>query len=102
MATVKIEINGECYQETAPGDGQYNAFTKALWKIYTSLKKPIPELLDYSVIIPPGGKTDALVHTTITWKFRDHVFKTHGLDADQTEAAIQATEKMLNLIEEKQ
>ena len=102
VATVKIEINGECYQETAPGDGQYNAFTKALWKIYTSLKKPIPELLDYSVIIPPGGKTDALVHTTITWKFRDHVFKTHGLDADQTEAAIQATEKMLNLIEEKQ
>lgn len=102
VATVKIEINGETYQETAPGDGQYNAFTKALWKIYTSLKKPIPELLDYSVIIPPGGKTDALVHTTITWRFRDHVFKTHGLDADQTESAIQATEKMLNLIEEKQ
>lgn len=102
VATVKIEINGETYQETAPGDGQYNAFTRALWKIYTSLKKPIPELLDYSVIIPPGGKTDALVHTTITWRFRDHVFKTHGLDADQTESAIQATEKMLNLIEEKQ
>lgn len=101
LATVKIEIDGETYQETAPGDGQYNAFTKALWKIYTSLKKPIPELLDYSVIIPPGGKTDALVHTTITWKFKDHVFKTHGLDADQTESAIQATEKMLNLIEEK-
>lgn len=101
VATVKIEVEGEVYQTTAPGDGQYDAFSKALWKIYKQLGKPTPELLDYAVIIPPGGKTDALVHTTITWKFKDRVFKTHGLDADQTEAAIQATEKMLNLIEEK-
>ena len=99
VATIKIEIDGEVYQQTAAGDGQYNAFTKALWKIYDTLKKPIPELLDYVVIIPPGGKTDALVHATITWKFKDKVFKTHGLDPDQTEAAIQATIKMLNLIE---
>ena len=99
VATIKIEIDGEVYQQTAAGDGQYNAFTKALWKIYDSLKKPIPELLDYVVIIPPGGKTDALVHATITWKFKEKVFKTHGLDPDQTEAAIQATMKMLNLIE---
>lgn len=99
VATVKIEIDGEMYQQTAAGDGQYNAFTKALWRIYTNLKKPIPELVDYVVIIPPGGKTDALVHTTITWKFSDRIFKTHGLDADQTEAAIKATVKMLNIIE---
>lgn len=99
VATVQIEINGEVYQQTAAGDGQYNAFTKALWKIYTQLKKPIPELLDYMVTIPPGGKTDALVHTTITWRFNEKVFKTHGLDPDQTEAAIKATVKMLNIIE---
>lgn len=98
VATVKIEIDGELYQQTAAGDGQYNAFTKALWKIYKQLNKPIPELLDYMVIIPPGGQTDALVHTTITWRFNDRVFKTHGLDPDQTEAAIKATVKMLNLI----
>jgi D-citramalate synthase len=102
VATVKIEIDGEAYQMTAPGDGQYDAFSKALWKIYSSLGKETPELVDYSVNIPPGGKTNALVHTTITWRFKNHLFKTHGLDADQTEAAIQATEKMLNLIEEKQ
>lgn len=98
-ATVKIDIDGETYEQTAMGDGQYNAFTKALWKIYTSLDKPKPELVDYAVIIPPGGQTDALVHTTITWKFKDKIFKTHGLDADQTEAAIKATVKMLNAIE---
>jgi D-citramalate synthase len=100
VATVKIEINGEVYEHTAPGDGQYNAFTKVLWKIYNKLNKPIPELLDYVVTIPPGGKTDALVHTTITWRFDGKVFKTHGLDADQTEAAIKATIKMLNMIED--
>lgn len=98
VATVKIDIDGSVYQQTAAGDGQYNAFTKALWKIYKQLDKPIPELTDYMVIIPPGGQTDALVHTTITWKFKEKVFKTHGLDADQTEAAIKATVKMLNLI----
>lgn len=99
VATLKIEIDGEMYQQSATGDGQYNAFTKALWKIYTMLKKPIPELIDYMVTIPPGGKTDALVHTTITWKFKEKIFKTHGLDPDQTEAAIKATIKMLNVIE---
>ncbi len=99
VATVKISINNEMYEQTAVGDGQYNAFTKALWKIYTKLEKPIPELIDYEVRIPPGGQTDALVHTTITWRFENNVFKTHGLDADQTEAAIKATVKMLNQIE---
>jgi len=100
VATVKIEIDGETYEQTAAGDGQYNAFTKVLWKIYSNLHKPKPELLDYMVTIPPGGRTDALVQTTITWRFNEKVFKTHGLDADQTEAAIKATVKMLNMIEE--
>ena len=99
VATVKIAINDAIYEQTAVGDGQYNAFSKALWKIYTTLDKPMPELIDYEVVIPPGGQTDALVHTTITWRFKDNVFKTHGLDADQTEAAIKATMKMLNQIE---
>ncbi len=100
VATVKIEIDGKEYEQTACGDGQYNAFSKAVWKIYTSLHKNIPELIDYAVTIPPGGQTDALVHTTITWKFGEKIFKTHGLDVDQTEAAIKATMKMLNLLEE--
>jgi D-citramalate synthase len=98
-ATVKMEIDGETYEATAAGDGQYNAFSKVLWKIYTQLGKPKPELLNYEVSIPPGGQTDALVHTTITWLFKEKMFKTHGLDSDQTEAAIKATVKMLNIIE---
>ncbi len=99
VATVKMEIRGEVFEQSASGDGQYNAVSKAMWKIYKRLEKPTPELLDYVVVIPPGGKTDALVQTIITWKFNDKVFKTRGLDGDQTVAAIEATIKMLNIID---
>lgn len=98
-ATVKIAIKGEEYQQSAVGEGQYHAFSKAMYKIYKSLEKPTPELLDYVVVIPPGGKTNAYVQTIITWKFEGKVFKTRGLDVDQTAAAIKATMKMLNMIE---
>lgn len=98
-ATVKISIRGEVYQETAAGEGQYHAFSKAMYKIYKKLDKPTPELIDYVVVIPPGGKTNAYVQTVITWKFKERVFKTRALDIDQTVAAIKATMKMLNMIE---
>jgi len=99
VATVRIEIDGKEYEETASGDGQYDAFMNALWRIYDDLGKPYPTLTDYNVTIPPGGKTDALCHTTITWKFKSKTFKTNGLDSDQAIAAIKATIKMLNVIE---
>ncbi|MCU4163226.1 alpha-isopropylmalate synthase regulatory domain-containing protein [Carboxylicivirga caseinilyticus] len=98
-ASLSIKINDKDYQASSAGDGQYDAFMKALWKIYDELKKPHPLLADYYVTIPPGGKTDAFVETVISWEYNDKVFKTRGLDADQTEAAIKATVKMLNLIE---
>ncbi len=98
-ATVRIEIDGKEYEHTAPGDGQYHAFSKALWKIYTQLNKPKPTLTDYNVTIPTGGRTDALVQTVISWNFNGKDFKTRGLDVDQTAAAIKATIKMLNWIE---
>jgi D-citramalate synthase len=98
-ATVKISIKGEVHQETAAGEGQYHAFSKAMYKIYRKLNKPTPELTDYVVVIPPGGRTNAYVQTVITWRFDDKVFKTRALDVDQTVAAIKATMKMLNMIE---
>jgi D-citramalate synthase len=39
------------------------------------------------------------VQTVITWHYKDGLLRTRGLDADQTEAAIKATFKMLNIIE---
>ncbi len=101
LASVKVEINGEQYESDSTGDGQYDAFVKALRKIYKdSLDRTFPILENYAVTIPPGGRTDALVQTVITWRNGDKLFRTRGLDADQTEAAIKATFKMLNLIEE--
>ena len=99
VATLSIQIEKKIYEETASGDGQYDAFMNALWKIYDKLGKPYPTLIDYNVTIPPGGRTDALCHTTITWKLEERQFKTNGLDSDQAIAAIKATIKMLNIIE---
>ena len=98
-ANIQIEIDGNLYQETSSGDGQYDAFMKALRIIYDKLGKQYPLLTDYQVSIPPGGATDALVETVITWDYNGKEFKTKGLDADQTESAIKATERMLNIIE---
>lgn len=99
-ATIKLEIEGSEYQQSAVGDGQFDAFVKAVKKIYSeNLNREFPMLTNYIVNIPPGGRTDALVHTTISWEYNGHQLKTRGLDADQIEAAIQATLKMLNLIE---
>ena len=100
VATLKIEIDGEAYEESASGDGQYDAFVRALRKIYSDLGRPFPMLTNYSVSIPPGGRTDAFVQTIISWNYAGIDFKTRGLDADQTEAAIKATLKMLNKIEQ--
>jgi (R)-citramalate synthase len=99
MATLSIEIDKEVYEATASGDGQYDAFMKALWKIYDRLGKTHPVLTDYNVSIPPGGKTDALVVCTITWDHGGKIFKTRGLDSDQTVAAIKCTTRMLNIID---
>ena len=98
MASVSIEIEGTEFEESSSGDGQYDAFMRALRKIYDRLGKKFPALIDYVVSIPPGGKTDALVETVITWQ-NGREFKTRGLDSDQTTAAIKATLKMLNIIE---
>jgi D-citramalate synthase len=97
-ATVCLQIKGEKYEANAQGDGMYDAFMNAIQSVYRGLAKPFPKLLDYSVTIPPGGQTDALVETMITWEL-GREFKTRGLDSDQTAAAIKATMRMLNLIE---
>ena len=101
-ANVKVEINGKQYEASSTGDGQYDAFVKSLRYIYRKyLNRTFPLLSNYQVTIPPGGRTDALVQTVITWRGDDgRLIRTRGLDADQTEAAIKATFKMLNIVED--
>ena len=102
-ANIKVEINGQEYEASATGDGQYDAFVKSLRYIYKKyLDRTFPILQNYAVTIPPGGRTDALVQTVITWNDNGKILRTRGLDADQTEAAIKATFKMLNIYENEQ
>ena len=98
-ATLRVRILDELFEENAQGDGQYDAFMNALKKIYGKRSMTLPELTDYAVRIPTGGRTDALCETIITWKHNDREFKTRGLDSDQAVSAIKATQKMLNTLD---
>lgn len=100
FASLRIEIDGVEYEASSTGDGQYDAFVKGLHKIYKEkLHREFPVLTNYFVTIPPGGRTDALVQTVISWDYKGKSLRTRGLDADQTDSAIKATIKMLNAIE---
>lgn len=97
--TLKLRIEDQTFEEHAQGDGQYDAFMNALKIVYKNRGLDLPQLTDYAVRIPPGGKSDALCETIISWLCSNgKQFKTRGLDSDQTVAAIKATQKMLNLI----
>ncbi len=94
-ATVLVRYRDKEFHATGSGDGGYDAFMQALKSIEKQLGFELPKLLDYEVRIPPGGKTDALVETTIKWQGG---MKTRGVHSDQLAAAIQATEHALNMI----
>ncbi|MGV3686658.1 MAG: alpha-isopropylmalate synthase regulatory domain-containing protein [Daejeonella sp.] len=97
-ATISVRINGELFEENAQGDGQFDAFMKALTKVYTKKELCLPKLIDYAVRIAPGSNSDALCETIITWETPSKKFITRGLDSDQTVCAIKSTQKMLNII----
>jgi D-citramalate synthase len=94
-ATILVRYRDKELHATGSGDGGYDAFMQALKSIEKHLGFELPKLLDYEVRIPPGGKTDALVETTIKW---EGGIKTRGVHSDQLAAAIQATEHALNMI----
>ncbi len=108
-AEVEISYSGRIEKASATGDGGYDAFMNAIKKAVKSFDISVPRLEDFRVRIPPGGKTGALVETTITWTpaskkgargapTRTDSFSTGGVDSDQLNAAVIATEKMLNLL----
>jgi len=95
VATILVRCRDREIQASASGDGGYHAFMQALKSIETQLGVRVPKLLDFEVRIPPGGKTDALVETTIKW---EGGVRTKGVHSDQLAAAIQATEHAMNLL----
>ena len=95
---VILRFNGDDAEASAQGDGGYDAFVKALKRCLRHFNLTMPKLVDYQLRIPPGGRTDALVESTIYWELNGKRFLTTGVDSDQLIAAVAATEKMLNLM----
>jgi D-citramalate synthase len=95
VATVLVRFGGQDYQVTASGDGGFDAFMKALRSLEKPMGFKLPKLVDYTVRIPPGGRSDALVETTIHW---EGGLKTRGVNSDQLVAAIEAATRMMNVV----
>ena len=98
---LEVEINGEPYFESGAGNGGYAAFIDALRKIMEKVDFEMPELVDYAVRIPRGGKPGALTECTITWAGningnRGRNMRTRGVHANQVYAAVEATLRMIN------
>jgi len=102
-ADVAVSYQGRVEKATANGDGGYDAFMNAIKKAVKRFDFDVPVLEDFRVRIPPGGRTGAIVETIITWnqpqgRANAGVFTTTGVDTDQLNAAVIATEKMLNML----
>jgi D-citramalate synthase len=99
-AQVEVHCGRRRAKASASGDGGYDALMNALKKAVRAFGIEIPQLEDFRVRIPPGGRTGALVETLITWRgnAREGNFSTLGVDTDQLAAAVIATEKMLNAV----
>jgi D-citramalate synthase len=98
---LEVGIDGTPYSESGVGNGGYAAFIDALGKILLHVKFEMPELVDYSVRIPRGGKTAALTECTITWAgdARGNAgrnMRTRGVHSNQVYAAVEATLRMIN------
>lgn len=96
-----LNINGTDYKDTGYGNGGFSAFMDALKKIMQPLDFTIPELVDYAVRIPNGGKAGALTECTITWDIegsRGANLRTRGVYANQVYAAVIATLRMVNTL----
>ncbi len=102
IAAVQCGYQGIVKEAYSHGDGGYDAFMNALRILLGQFDLPIPQLLDYVVTIPPGGKTDALVNASISWEVeksgKKHTLTTRGVNSDQNMAAIEATIKMINWV----
>ena len=96
-ATIHLKIDSKEYLEAGSGNGGYDAFMSAVKKILKRVHLEAPELVDYQIRIPRGGKTNALTEAIITWQVNGKRLQTIGIDSDQVIAAVNSTLKMLNL-----
>ncbi|MGA7982194.1 MAG: alpha-isopropylmalate synthase regulatory domain-containing protein [Chromatiaceae bacterium] len=97
-ASIRIRVADEVFNAAGSGTGGFDAFMNALAKVLRKKGLVLPELLDYEVRIPKGGRTDALTECIITWQAEEGEFRTRGVHYNQVFAAISATLRMLNVL----
>jgi len=95
--SIKVQINDQVRLSAGIGNGGFDAFIDAIKKALKEEDIEVPQLLDYEVRIPKGGKTDALTECTITWWDENGTLKTRGVHSNQVFAAMSATVRMLNI-----
>ncbi len=100
VANILVNYQDKTYESMAHGDGGFDAFMNALTKIAPEIELDIPELIDFEVRIPPGGQTDALVETTITWSYQGKTLQSQSVLPDQILSSVKATERIINYIEQ--
>lgn len=96
-SSIRIRINDRVFLASGIGNGGFDAFMEALHKVLHQEGISIPQLADFEVRIPRGGKTSALTEAIITWDADGSNFKTRGVDSNQVFASIKAAIRMLNV-----
>lgn len=95
--SIRVRINETIYKTSGSGNGGFDAFIGAMKKVLDKEQFVFPELIDYQLRIPPGGKTNALTECTVTWLDNREQITTRGVNANQVLAGIGATIRMINL-----
>ena len=95
--SIRVRIGEDIHLSSGIGNGGFDAFISAMKKILDKRGIQMPQLLDYEVRIPKGGKTDALTECAITWWDESGSLKTRGVHSNQVFAAMNATIRMLNI-----
>jgi (R)-citramalate synthase len=95
--SIRVSMNGKEHVASGSGNGGFDAFIHAIEKVLGFAEVKLPELLDYEVRIPKGGRTSALTECVITWEWGGGIRKTRGVHANQVFAAVLATLRIANI-----
>ncbi|WP_299659133.1 alpha-isopropylmalate synthase regulatory domain-containing protein [uncultured Psychromonas sp.] len=95
--SIRVRVKDKIYKSSGSGNGGFDAFISAMTKVLDKSAFVFPELMDFELRIPPGGKTSAFTECTVTWADGDEQFTTRGVNANQVLAGIGATIRMINL-----
>ncbi len=97
IVSIKVSLDGEIIQSSGAGNGGFDAFIAAMRKVLEPRGHKMPELADYRIHIPRGGRTSALTECIITWRDGARTVRTRALHPNQVFAGIYATLRMLNM-----